>query len=1150
MFCFIPVLNALPQYCYESTNLPTHDYISDAFFANSNTGWIIGRNNNACVFKTTDKGLNWSVYNLNYDYSFDDNQSISFINANTGWAFFQNAYPTYNTYVLNKTTNGGLNWNLISYTPGFRGKMRFATENIGYFITDNAKLFKTSNGGINWTQIYQTPDNNNSPRYIDIGLSKTNSQIIYINGITYTGDDEQNYIYKTILIKSTNAGESFSVILDGNNIPSGYEGGPSHFSVLNNNGTDLVRFTLGTGLFRLNTDNTLYKISNFSNGGILTFYNENNGFTSGANFTYHTTDGGISWIQESNNLPSLAQIYISSQCNDIYYISGYNLNFYIRTLGTNMSVYEDNSSVAGTIQFDGQTKSVALGGTQYYLRGGTSHLYIDPQSSLTNKIFYKWNDGSLLNDNLYYYFDSPGVLASYFKTKMNSTSQDAISNSTSTKSLIDTNGIVNQVHESMGGIFYSRSTDNGVNYSKEEVVNFGKEYIEEHPTVKTGNQNSFPAICELRNLMQLNNPFPVNDGNVNIGAVWQRYNSETQKIEIKAASRVFNNYQYIWRNYGTTGTYINNDGKITDFSVNSEDYKSKPTIFASWLGGGYDKGSLYDYLVLIPHLEPSTNGGNKFVITAKCRNYPSYDNINPPGTSNNFIIEDGNVTDYAITSIPTRNNNIYNGYKLFITYIKNNTVYYRADLITLSYGYSGYVITRSSYQGLEDISTNIDGNQIERISPDISLRNGLPVIAYRGKTLNLRSVSVVGGEEDLLISVIDYPILVKYRYNTESGEAWSTTAKYSSAGAVQSNPNVEGNYNFNSYLLNYWRGGKYKLIHSGGSCVPNELSVFNVKFVKGTFSGSTFPNYSPVLFKSTQSGSLYNLQTESFTVRNTHDLSVLDNLVGIIREQNQNYNFNLGPVIVKNTNVSFPNETETSITNSIEFNNNMVSAPFSLGPNDTLILDGSGYYNLTDGEIFTQKRFTVNLMRKSSQGIFLTLFSDSIGVNDTVQSEYLRGIVFDEGMVPQVDSFYVQLILDSTSLNPGDGEYQICNVYSPDEIYEGDGDNSHSYKRFVHFGDGKINNANLTPKTYSISQNYPNPFNPVTNIKYQIPENSFVSVKIYDLTGREIAKLVNEYKQAGYYTVSFNGSNFASGVYFYRIQAGNFTQVKKMVLIK
>jgi hypothetical protein len=98
-------------------------------------------------------------------------------------------------------------------------------------------------------------------------------------------------------------------------------------------------------------------------------------------------------------------------------------------------------------------------------------------------------------------------------------------------------------------------------------------------------------------------------------------------------------------------------------------------------------------------------------------------------------------------------------------------------------------------------------------------------------------------------------------------------------------------------------------------------------------------------------------------------------------------------------------------------------------------------------------------------------------------------------------------------------------------------------------GDISILACNI-PKEFNLSQNYPNPFNPVTNIKYDIPKDVMVSINVFDITGREIAKLVNEYKKAGCYNVAFNGSNFASGIYFYRIQAGDFVQIKKMVLIK
>jgi hypothetical protein len=88
------------------------------------------------------------------------------------------------------------------------------------------------------------------------------------------------------------------------------------------------------------------------------------------------------------------------------------------------------------------------------------------------------------------------------------------------------------------------------------------------------------------------------------------------------------------------------------------------------------------------------------------------------------------------------------------------------------------------------------------------------------------------------------------------------------------------------------------------------------------------------------------------------------------------------------------------------------------------------------------------------------------------------------------------------------------------------------------------------PRTYSLEPNYPNPFNPSTVIRYQIPDASYVSLKVYDPLGRVVATLVNEPKEAGYYEVTFDASSLGSGVYFYRMTAGTFTQVKKMLLMK
>jgi hypothetical protein len=106
--------------------------------------------------------------------------------------------------------------------------------------------------------------------------------------------------------------------------------------------------------------------------------------------------------------------------------------------------------------------------------------------------------------------------------------------------------------------------------------------------------------------------------------------------------------------------------------------------------------------------------------------------------------------------------------------------------------------------------------------------------------------------------------------------------------------------------------------------------------------------------------------------------------------------------------------------------------------------------------------------------------------------------------------------------------------------------------------------ASELPVSYSLSQNYPNPFNPSTKIKFAIPTplnppfakggmakpGGFVRLTIYDALGKEIGSLVNEELKPGSYEVEFDGSNYPSGVYFYRLRAGDYTQTKKMILIK
>jgi hypothetical protein len=88
------------------------------------------------------------------------------------------------------------------------------------------------------------------------------------------------------------------------------------------------------------------------------------------------------------------------------------------------------------------------------------------------------------------------------------------------------------------------------------------------------------------------------------------------------------------------------------------------------------------------------------------------------------------------------------------------------------------------------------------------------------------------------------------------------------------------------------------------------------------------------------------------------------------------------------------------------------------------------------------------------------------------------------------------------------------------------------------------------PTSYILEQNYPNPFNPSTNIRYALPHASFITLTVYNTLGQQVAQLVNEQQQAGYHDVVFRGDGLASGVYFYRIQAGDFVASKKLLMLK
>ena len=179
---------------------------------------------------------------------------------------------------------------------------------------------------------------------------------------------------------------------------------------------------------------------------------------------------------------------------------------------------------------------------------------------------------------------------------------------------------------------------------------------------------------------------------------------------------------------------------------------------------------------------------------------------------------------------------------------------------------------------------------------------------------------------------------------------------------------------------------------------------------------------------------------------------------------------------------------------------------------------------------------------------------------------YNENLIIDSVLI-EPDTTFSSSVLLPVTIEPNDSTIFDITFYPAIESdFEGKINIycDHGAKTVVLIGTGtstvNVNSPYVLNKHYNLSHNYPNPFNPTTKLKYQIPILNFVTIKVYDVLGNEIATLVNEEKSEGEYEVEFSaigGSasggdawNLTSGIYFYQLRAGNFAETKKMIILK
>ncbi|MCC7094682.1 MAG: chitobiase/beta-hexosaminidase C-terminal domain-containing protein [Ignavibacteriaceae bacterium] len=259
---------------------------------------------------------------------------------------------------------------------------------------------------------------------------------------------------------------------------------------------------------------------------------------------------------------------------------------------------------------------------------------------------------------------------------------------------------------------------------------------------------------------------------------------------------------------------------------------------------------------------------------------------------------------------------------------------------------------------------------------------------------------------------------------------------------------------------------------------------------------------------------------------------------GVITKDTTSLYFSVGEITVDGEKVNFVELSDTLVINGSEtLNTYLISEPFNLTEN-TFFTYGVQYgvtdslsaaLSLTEGKTVN---FKVELIDEQTNEVLGTFDDVTFSEGSIIPYESIAYQVNTEGIGNR--NCRLRLVIDD-NLNP---DYSLTNDYNGEAVLSKQG--------FVE----RTLNVNEIVKTYELEQNYPNPFNPATTIKYQIPKDGIVTLKIYDILGSEVATLVNEEKPAGRYEINFNASSLASGVYLYKLQVNDFINVKKMILLK
>ena len=644
-----------------------------------------------------------------------------------------------------------------------------------------------------------------------------------------------------------------------------------------------------------------------------------------------------------------------------------------------------------------------------------------------------------------------------------------------------TNGYLHNVYESMGDIFYERSTDQGSTWL---LMNNGKPINPDYATASAKSPSvCFDASYDLLYIVYQGSTFPYD------GIVLAQFNTAqltnipnwVQPLTGISNFSYSNNYKPVIAAMGSSGIVV---------------YDPPSTVTAGLKALKFTIGSYLGYSLIgtteftIPGADYNSSNPS---ITAGCQYY--YLVYQQAETSIRYTSWNGGSNPSAYSDVSSGSSYIFNVRPtISLTHCTYPVVSWIGG--TYDYYHSGF------YYG---------SCALTRVGPTWG---SIKIISTsNAQAINNNSTTEYGSE---------YKSIISYSYG--SGPYYTKWVKRT--GTSYTTP---ASLSYNGFPIN----GIFPQVSSGASTNEMKALVYN--------SYSLLPYY---FIQSTTSFGTVSAEVSSISGDNISlsKISENDTIItfgrsGVASINDIEFVFGIGDIIVGDSIIKFidiPDTLVYSTTN--ELNQHTRTNNFTLTPETNFYF--SNIYSVVKKSnpdsaltVSDAVNFKAELVNASTNQVVGTFDNITYNKNNLEKYASIDYSVDCSGIA--AGDYYLRLV---TNVN-GNASYTLANIVS---------DNTTLAKK-------NFNKVNFTgseiPTTYDLAQNFPNPFNPSTTIRYQLPQDGMVTLKIYDILGSEVATLVNEEKIAGMYEVNFNASSLASGVYIYKIQTGEFTATKKLMLL-